>query len=94
MTESVRSPLEVEEPNHQPLPSEESIGTKEKWTEKGKRRICRGKVPIWVIILMIGVLCLGILLGIMLGALHARHEAREAAATASSAAAASSSSQR
>ncbi|KAH0551222.1 hypothetical protein GP486_007465 [Trichoglossum hirsutum] len=50
-------------------------GLKEKLTEKGRRRVCWGKVPLWCLGIILATLIL--LLGGIIGGLLARHHARE-----------------
>ena len=43
---------------------DETGSAKEKWSEKSKRRLCRGKLPVWVVILIVVLL---VVLGAVLG---------------------------
>lgn len=52
--------------------SDESGSFKERWSEKGKKRFCNGKVPVWVLILIV-VIFIVLLGGIVGGMLKHRH---------------------
>lgn len=65
------------------IQSDESGSFKERWTEKSKRRMCRGMLPIWLVVLiMIVLLFAGALLGGVIGHVigHRRSERNEQAA--------------
>lgn len=57
---------------------DESGSFKERWTEKGKRRMCKGKLPIWlVVVIMIVLLFAGALLGGLIGRVIGRRRAEQ-----------------
>ncbi|KAI9850291.1 MAG: hypothetical protein M1838_005933 [Thelocarpon superellum] len=79
MSDSSRAHLTGPSPDaaERPLPS------KEKWAERGKKRVCCGKVPIWAIVL-VAVMFAGIILGLIIGrVLNHSHEAALKAEAAS-----------
>lgn len=53
--------------------SDESGNFKERWSEKGKKRFCNGKVPMWVLV-MIVVIFVVLLGGIVGGMIKHRHD--------------------
>ncbi|KAI9681953.1 MAG: hypothetical protein M1817_000007 [Caeruleum heppii] len=65
------------------------LSSKEKWTQRGERRVCRGMLPVWVIVLMVlAVVLVGALIGGIVGGVlgnklrkHDQQLAQEAAAS-------------
>lgn len=58
--------------------SDESGSFKERWTEKSKRRMCNGKLPIWLVVVIVIVLVFaGALLGGVIGRVIGRRRAEE-----------------
>lgn len=64
--------------------TDESGSFKEKWTKKGKRRMCKGKIPVWVVVIVVILLVLaGALLGGIIGRFIGRRRAQQATGDAS-----------
>ena len=58
--------------------SDESGSFKERWTEKGKRRMCHGKLPMWLVVVIVIVLVFaGALLGGIIGRVIGRRRAEQ-----------------
>ena len=64
-------------------PSDESGSFKERWTEKGKRRMCRGRLPVWLVAMLVILLVFaGALLGGVIGRVIGRRRAASRQASA------------
>lgn len=66
------------------IPASQSDGSgsfKERWSEKGKKRFCNGKVPMWVLVLiiLIFIVLLGGIVGGMLEHKHGEHKGQQQA---------------
>jgi len=50
---------------------------KEKMAAKGRKRVCKGCMPLWVLLLLLSMLLLGVIVGGVIGGVTANHKAKE-----------------